>query len=57
MFKTETHLHTSEISPCGKISAKEMVKRYHEAGYKTPRDILLGVYRPDEDRLTLYPNE
>ena len=35
MFKTETHLHTSEISPCGKISAKEMVKRYHEAGYKT----------------------
>ena len=35
MYKTETHLHTSEISPCGKLSAGEMVKRYHEAGYHT----------------------
>ena len=35
MFKTETHLHTSEISPCGKLSATEMVERYHKAGYRT----------------------
>ena len=35
MFKTETHLHTAETSPCGKVSAAEMVKRYHDAGYKT----------------------
>ena len=35
MFKTETHLHTAETSPCGKVSAAEMVKRYYDAGYKT----------------------
>ena len=35
MFKTETHLHTAETSPCGKVSAEEMVKRYYDAGYKT----------------------
>ena len=35
MFKTETHLHTSEVSPCGQVSAEEMVRRYFEAGYKT----------------------
>ena len=35
MFKTETHLHVSEISPCSKINASEMVALYHEAGYKT----------------------
>ena len=35
MFKTETHLHTSESSRCGKIPAAEMVALYHEAGFKT----------------------
>ncbi len=35
MFKTETHLHTSEVSKCGKIPAAEMVKLYKEAGYDT----------------------
>lgn len=35
MFKTETHLHTSEVSGCGRLSAMEMVKLYHEAGYHT----------------------
>lgn len=35
MYKTETHLHVSEVSPCSRISAAEMVKAYHEAGYKT----------------------
>ncbi len=35
MFKTETHLHTAETSPCGKVSAAEMVKQYYDAGYKT----------------------
>lgn len=34
-FKTETHLHTSDVSPCSKLSAKEMIKLYYEAGYKT----------------------
>jgi predicted metal-dependent phosphoesterase TrpH len=35
MFKTETHLHTAEVSACSKIRAKEMIRRYHEAGYST----------------------
>ncbi|MBQ4101494.1 MAG: PHP domain-containing protein [Oscillospiraceae bacterium] len=35
MFKTETHLHVSEVSPCAKLSAAEMVRRYTEAGYHT----------------------
>jgi len=35
MFKTETHLHVREVSPCGKLPAAEMVRLYHEAGYRT----------------------
>lgn len=35
MFKTETHLHLAEISPCGWLSAEEMVELYHNAGFKT----------------------
>ena len=35
MFKTETHLHTAETSPCGKVPAAEMVQKYYDAGYKT----------------------
>ena len=35
MFKTETHMHTSESSICGKTSAIELMKIYHAAGYKT----------------------
>lgn len=35
MYKTETHLHTAEVSKCSKLRAAEMVKSYHEAGYKT----------------------
>ena len=32
-------------------------KRLEEAGHPSAAEILLGVYRPGEDRLTLYPNE
>ena len=35
MFKTETHLHTSESSGCARLSAEEMVKSYYEEGYST----------------------
>lgn len=35
MFKTETHIHVSEVSTCSQLSAAEMVRLYHEAGYKT----------------------
>lgn len=33
MFKYETHLHTSETSPCGRVKAEEAVRIYHKAGY------------------------
>lgn len=32
-------------------------KRLREQKYKSPREILLGIYRPDGDTLTLYPAE
>ena len=32
---TELHLHSSEMSPCGRVPAEEMVRLYHEAGYTT----------------------
>ena len=35
MYKTETHLHTAEVSPCGKVGAGEMIKLYAESGYST----------------------
>lgn len=35
MFKTETHLHAKDTSPCGHLFAEEMVKLYKEAGYST----------------------
>ncbi len=35
MFKTETHLHVSEVSRCSHLTAEEMVEFYHNAGYKT----------------------
>lgn len=35
MYKTETHLHTAESSPCSKLSAAEMIELYHKAGYRT----------------------
>ena len=31
-------------------------KQIGEQGYKEPGEILLGIYRPEEERLTLYPN-
>ena len=35
MFKTEAHLHTSEGSKCGRLTAVEMVRAYKEAGFST----------------------
>jgi predicted metal-dependent phosphoesterase TrpH len=35
MFKTETHLHVSEISPCSKLTAREMIELYAKEGYST----------------------
>lgn len=32
-YKFDTHVHTSETSPCGKVSGAELVHLYKEAGY------------------------
>ncbi len=32
-FKYETHFHTDETSPCGKVKAEDAVRIYHQAGY------------------------
>lgn len=33
VLKYDTHVHTSEVSYCAKVSAKETVKMYKDAGY------------------------
>ena len=33
MFQIDTHIHTSETSFCGNISAKDVVRNHKEAGY------------------------
>ena len=32
-YKYDTHVHTAETSPCGKVPAEVMVRLYSEAGY------------------------
>lgn len=32
-MKIDLHVHSSEISPCGRMTAKETVERYAKAGY------------------------
>ncbi len=32
-YRIDTHVHTAEVSPCGKIPAKEVVKLYKEKNY------------------------
>jgi predicted metal-dependent phosphoesterase TrpH len=34
MFKMDMHVHTSEVSACGQISAKDGVKLYIQSGYQ-----------------------
>jgi hypothetical protein len=34
MFKYDLHVHTSEVSPCGRLSGKEMVDLYKDRGYE-----------------------
>lgn len=35
MYKTETHAHTSEGSPCGRMTGEDLVRAYHAAGFHT----------------------
>lgn len=32
-MKTEMHVHTSEVSPCARVKAKDMAMLYRQAGY------------------------
>lgn len=34
-YKSELHAHTSEVSPCGNLTAPEVAERYIAAGYTT----------------------
>lgn len=34
MYKYDLHIHTQETSPCGMVSAADMIKIYHEHGYQ-----------------------
>ena len=34
-----------------------LIRQLKEQGYESAKDIFLAIYRPEEDRLTLYPNE
>ncbi|MGI6561355.1 MAG: PHP domain-containing protein [Clostridia bacterium] len=33
MYRYETHFHTEEVSPCGKVKAEEGIRLYAEYGY------------------------
>ena len=33
MYRYDLHVHTSEVSPCGHLDVREMVRRYEEKGY------------------------
>lgn len=35
MYKTETHVHTADVSRCGEVSAADIVKIYADAGFDT----------------------
>ena len=48
MFKTETHLHTSPVSSCAKLSPEEMIRAYKDKGYTT-------VFVSDHFSLYHYP--
>lgn len=33
MYRFDTHVHTSEISPCGNVSAQDTIRLYRDAGF------------------------
>ncbi|GKX29151.1 hypothetical protein SH1V18_16310 [Vallitalea longa] len=44
MYKYDLHVHTKETSPCGNVSAKDMIKIYKENGYSGV--VVTDHYRP-----------
>ena len=61
-----THIGV-EVIMDGRVMDENLSRMGHDAnwldkqiksqGYKSIKDIFLGIYRPEEDKLTLYPNE
>ena len=52
MYKIETHLHTTHVSQCGKMTAKEIVDAYKKAKYKSMdrikyQEVLESIKIPD----------
>ncbi len=33
-YRYDTHVHTKEVSPCGKVQAEEMIRLYNQAGFQ-----------------------
>ena len=33
MFKVDLHVHTKDVSPCGRVFAEKLVLEYKKAGY------------------------
>ena len=50
------HIMGENLSRVGR-DENWLEKRLQENGYKNAEEIFLGIYRPDEDKLTLYPND
>lgn len=44
MYKYDLHVHTKETSPCGNVSAKDMIKVYKNNGYSGV--VVTDHYRP-----------
>lgn len=60
-MKIETHLHTSEGSPCAKADAESIVKAYGQAGYDAvivtnhfDNDLLKDFGKTDKERIERY---
>ena len=45
MKKIDTHVHTSEVSSCGKLTASQIVESYVAAGYDAVSYTHLDVYK------------
>lgn len=61
MKKLDTHVHTSEVSPCGKLSAAQIVDSYVAAGYDaiviTDHLLLENIFEQDLSPQAVYERQ
>jgi uncharacterized membrane protein YcaP (DUF421 family) len=50
------HIMGENLSRAGR-DAKWLKKQIAAMGYGDAKEIFLAIYRPEEEKLTLYPNE